>query len=299
MISKTLFLSVLISAAVFAASPAIGIVTASGHFTLDRSQVWGNATVFENSVVETGAASSEVALRNGAKLQLGKDSRARILADRVVLEKGIGQISAPDSFEVNAANLRIHSNGRLRVNVGSSVQVASLFGIASVSSASGMLLAAIPAGRTMEFTPQAANGTLTRSGCLMFKDNHYILQDENTQEVVELSGGQNLKDQLGNRVAITGTASSAKPAVSIATLVLSVATVTLKSNGGCLSVASTLGAQTDATAAPANTPAETAGQTAKSGGLSTGAKIAIIVAVAGGGAGAAIALAGKKSSTSP
>ncbi len=79
MISKTLFLSVLISGAVFAASPAIGIVTASGHFTLDRSQVWGNAKVFENSIVENSTASSEVALRNGAKLQLAKDSRARIL----------------------------------------------------------------------------------------------------------------------------------------------------------------------------------------------------------------------------
>jgi hypothetical protein len=297
-IRKTLFLSALISAVAIAASPAIGIVTASGHFTLDRSQVWGNATVFEGSIVETGAASSEIALRNGAKLQLAKDSRARILSDRVVMEKGIGQLSAPESFEVNAANLRIHTDGRLRVNVGENVQIASLSGNARVSSASGMLLAAIPAGRTMSFTPQAANGSVTRTGCLMFKDNHYILQDENTQEVVELSGGQNLNTQLGNRVEITGTASNAKPAVSIATLVLSVAGVMPKSSGGCLSVAANLGAQTEITNPPANA-AETAGQTAKSGGMSTGAKVAIIVVIAGGGAGAAIALAGKKSSTSP
>src|SRR5208282_3761253 len=170
---NTLFLSVLISAVAVAATPAIGIVTASGHFTLDRSQVWGNATVFEGSVVETGSASSEVALRNGAKLQLAKDSRARILSDRVVLEKGIGQLSAPESFEVNASNLRIHSSGRLRVTVGQTVEIASLIGSAHVSSASGMLLAAIPEGRVMNFSPQAANGTVTRTGCLLFKDNHY------------------------------------------------------------------------------------------------------------------------------
>jgi hypothetical protein len=298
-IRKTLFLSVLISAVAFAAGPAIGIVTASGHFTLDRSQVWGNATVFEGSIVETGSASSEVALRNGAKLQLAKDSRARILSDRVVLEKGTGQVSAPESFEVNAANLRIHTDGRLRVNVGENVQIASLAGFVRVSSAAGMLLAAIPAGRTMEFSPQAANGSVTRTGCLMFKNNHYILQDENTQEVVELSGGQNLNSQLGNRVEITGTASSVKPAVSIATLVVNVAGATPKSSGGCLSVASSLGAQTEVTNAPA-TPAETAAQTTKTGGgISTGAKVAIVVVVAGAGAGAAIALAGKKSSTSP
>src|SRR3984957_5493649 len=158
-----------------------------------------------------------------------------------------------------------------------------------------MLLAAIPAGRTMNFTPQAANGSVARTGCLMYKDNHYILQDENTQEVVELSGGQNLKEQLGNRVEILGMASTAKPAVSIATLVVGVAGMTLKSTGGCLSVAANLGAQTDVT----NAPVETATQTAKTGGMSTGVKVAIIVAIAGGGAGAAIALASKKSSTSP
>jgi hypothetical protein len=296
-IPKTLFLSVVISALANAASPAIGIVTASGHFTLDRSQVWGNATVFEGSIVETGAASSEIALRNGARLQLARDSRARILSDRVVMEQGIGQISGPESFEVNAANLRIHTTGRLRVNMGDGVQIASLLGSARVLSASGMLLAAIPAGRTMSFPPQAANGTVTRTGCLLFKDNHYILQDENTQEVVELSGGQNLNAQLGNRVEITGAASSVKPAVSIATLVVNVAGVTPKSSGGCLSVASTLNAQTEAP----NAPAEAAAQTAKTGGgLSTGAKVGIIVAIAGGGAAAAIVLAtSKKSSTSP
>jgi len=214
------------------------------------------------------------------------------------MEKGIGQISAPQSFEVNAANLRIHTDGRLRVNMGDRVQIASLAGSARVLSASGILLAAIPAGREMNFTPQAASGAVTRTGCLLFKDNHFILQDENTQEVVELSGGQNLNTQLGNRMEITGTASSAKPAVSIATLVVNVAGATPKSSGGCLSVASTLGAQTEMTSAPAASPAQT--PASGGGGMSTGAKVGIIVAVAGGGAAAAVVLAtSKKSSTSP
>lgn len=283
-----------------AASSGIGIVTASGHFTLDKSQVWGNATVFDGSVIETGDASSEVALRSGARLQLAKDSRARVLSGRVVMEKGVGQISAPESFEVNAANLRIHTGGRLRVDVTEGVRVASLAGSAQVSSATGILLAAIPAGRAMSFSPQAANGTVTRTGCLMFKENHYIVQDENTQEVVEVAG-QNFAAQIGNRVEITGAASSAKPAVSIATLLVNVASMTAKSNGGCLSAASTLNAQTEVPSSPGTSPAAHPAETAKTsgGGLSTGAKVAIIVGIAGGGAGAAIALAGKKSSTSP
>jgi hypothetical protein len=296
-IRKIISLSVLISAIAAAASPAIGIVTASGHFTLDRSQVWGNATVFEGSVVETGSASSAIELHNGAKLQLAKNSRARIESDRLIVEKGIGQITAPALFEVNAANLRIHSAGRMRVTVGENVLIASLSGITRVSSASGMLLAAIPAGRSMNFEPQSANGTVTRTGCLLFKDNHFIMQDENTQEVIEVSG-QNFATQVGNRVEITGSASSAKPAVNIATLLVNVANITPKSSGGCLSVASTLNAQTEAPSAAPASPSQTTAA-AKTGGMSTGAKVAIIVVVAGGGAGAAIALAGKKSSTSP
>jgi hypothetical protein len=297
-IRKTLVLSVLISAAASAASPAIGIVTASGYFTVDRSQVWGNATIFEGSVVETSNASSEIEWNNGARLQLAKNSRARILAGSVVLEKGIGQVSA-ESFDVNASNLRIHTNGRLHVAVGENLQIASLLGSARVSSAAGMLLSVIPAGRGTSFEPQAANGTVTRTGCVLFKDNHYIMQDENTQEVVELSG-QNLGAQVGNRAQVTGAASSAKPSVTIASLVVNVASVTPKSSGGCLSVASSLNAQTDVTSASAN-PATHAAETPKAsgGGMSTGAKIAIIAVIAGGGAGAAIALSSKKSSTSP
>lgn len=295
-IRKTLLLSIFISAYALASNSALGIVTASGHFTLDRSLVWGNATVFEGSVVETGSASSEIALRNGVKLQLAKDSRARFLSDRVVMEKGVGQISGGEAFELNAANLRLHTTGRMRVSMDNGVQIASLMGSARVSSASGILLAAIPAGRTMSFSPQAANGEIKRTGCLLYKDNHFIIQDENTQEIVEVSG-QNLAPQVGNRVEITGTASTAKPFVKIATLLVSVSNMTPKSTGGCLSAASQLNASTEV---PASQPAQPAADTPKSGGgMSTGAKVAIIVAIAGGGAGAAIALAGKKSSTSP
>jgi hypothetical protein len=191
--------------------------------------------------------------------------------------------------------LRIHSNGRLRVSLADGVQIASLVGSAEVSSVSGLRLAAIPAGKAMSFSPQAANGTVTRTGCLLYKDNHFIMQDENTQEVVELSG-TNLGAQIGNRIEMTGVAATAKPAVTIATLLVNVSNVTPKSTGGCLSVASTLNAQTEVNAT--TTPAQTTASTPKSG-MSTGAKIAIIGAIAGGGAGAAIALAGKKSSTSP
>ena len=81
--------------------------------------------------------------------------------------------------------------------------------------------------------------------------------------------------------------------------------VTLQQTGGCLSVAAALDAETEPTNAaggavpsePAATP-KLPGPPPK-GGMSTGAKIALVAIIGGGGAGAAIALAGKKNSTSP
>jgi hypothetical protein len=298
----------LFGAGAFAANPVIGIVAASGHFTLQGSEVWGNATLFDGATVETGAASSQLALRNGVKVQLGARSRARVYADRVTLEKGVGQISPASYFELDAAGMKIQGAG-LRVNVSDQVEIAALTGMARVSSSQGTALAVIPAGRHMNLSFQAAqSGTLTRSGCLLYKEAHFILQDENTMEVVELAG-QDLAPNLGNRVQVRGTASSARPAVTIATSVLTVTGVSPQSTGGCLVVASTLNAQTEVPRGVTPQSGQTAsgntapaGQTPKAtgGGLSTGAKAAIIIGVAGGaGAGAAVALSSKKSSTSP
>ena len=292
-----------------AATPPIGIVTASGHFTLQGSEVWGNATLFDGEAVRTTAASTELALSNGVKVQLGAGSMARVYADRLALDSGVGQVAQAAPFEVDAAGFKIRGAG-LRVGLGTpdkTVEIAALTGVAKVFGSGGVLLASIPAGRHMNLDFQAAQtGTLTRSGCLVYKDGHFIIQDDNTQEVVELAGNaQDLAKNLGNRVEIKGTASTARPAVSVATSVLTVASVSPKSQGGCLVVASALNAQTEmpAAAAPAAaggpaTPAPAAGG---GGGLSSGAKTAIIVGViaGGGGAAAAVLLTQSKSSTSP
>ncbi len=99
-------------------SPVIGMVTASGHFTLDRSEVWGNTTLFDGGTIETNAASSEAALRNGVRIQLGSASSARVNENRLTLLKGLGQVAAPESYEVSAGGLSIRSaagNSRVRV----------------------------------------------------------------------------------------------------------------------------------------------------------------------------------------
>jgi len=316
-ISKSVFfLAAVLASGIYAGNPAIGIVTASGHVTVERSEVWGNSTLFDGAMVETTSSSSDLALRNGVRVQLGAGSSARIWQNHVALERGIGQMAAPASYELDAMGLRIRAasdapneKARVRVTIGDRVEVMALAGGARVTNGAGLLLASIPAGRGMSFSQQAgATSSVTRTGCLLYKDGHYILQDENTQEVVELNARDamlsDLKNNTGNRVEVSGTAGATKPAVSIATLLVNVAAITVKSQGGCLSAAAALNAQTEA---PAGGPAPATGQTPSvststgggGGGMSTGAKIAIVAAIAGGGAGAAIALAGHKSSTSP
>ncbi len=296
----------------FAAAPSIGIVTASGHFTLDRSQVWGNATLFRGAKIETDAASSEAVLENGVRVQLGAKSAASLLDSRMTLWKGVSQVSGSPAFEVDAGGLAVHladagSHVRVAWAKDGMVEVAALTGAARVAAANGAELARIPAGRTMSFALQQG-GTVMRTGCLVSKDGRYLIQDQATQEVVEVTG-PNLAQSVGNRVTATGTASTARPTVTGATSVLNAMSIMVVQQGGCLSVAAALNASTEPTGtvagggqppaqAPSQGPAAPAGSSAPKTGMSTGAKIAIVGVVAGGGAGAAIALAGGKKSTS-
>ena len=268
-VARSVFLSSLFLSAVAMAAPAIGIVTASGHFNVEGSQVWGNATLFDGTTIENTTASSELALRNGVKVQLGAESRARIWQNRMVLEKGIAQVAAPGSFQVAALS-------------------------------QAKLIRAPYRGIAMQVAP----GQTVHAGCMVYKDGRFLLQDQVTQEVIELSG-PDLAANVGNRVEARGAASSARTGAAPATSTLTVASIAPQSQGGCLSVAAALNAQTEvpATSAgtqpPASTPSSTpTSTTAVHHGLSTGAKVGIIAAVAGGGAGAALALSGGKKATS-
>ena len=265
-VAKSVFSSLVFSVVALAA-PAIGIVTASGHFNVEGSQVWGNATLFDGTTIETSSASSELALRNGVKVQLAAGSRARIWQNRLVLEKGIAQVAAPASFDARV-------------------------------SGQAKLIRAPYRGISM----QAAQGQTVHAGCMVYKGGHFLVQDQTTQEVIEVLG-TDLAPNVGNRVEVRGAASSAQADVAPATSVMNAASVALQAQGGCLSVAATLDAKTEvpaSTAAASATPAPQSPSVtpAVHTGMSTGAKIGIIAAIGGGGAGAAIALAGHKSSTS-
>jgi hypothetical protein len=285
-----------------AAPPApIGLVTASGHFTLEGSRIWSHATLFEGARIETREASSQLTLRSGVKVQLGADSAARVWPDRLILERGRGQVTSAGRFEAQAGGMRI-SGERFQVGLGERVEVAALAGEARVRNARGAVVAAVPAGRSMSF---ALYQGVTVAGCLLYKDGGFILAVPDA-EVVQLTG-PDLARNVGNQVEVSGTASPNAPNISPATRVINVTSVAPRSQGGCLTVAAALNASPNMPAAPAAAakpgapPAKPAGAPPADtgGGMSTGAKVGIVAAIAGGGAGAAIAVMGRKDSTSP
>ncbi len=302
---------VFLSSAAFAATPVIGVVTANGPFQIEGSRVWGNSTVFDGARIETKDASSELALSNGVKVQLGAGSSARIWKGRLELQRGVGQVTASAPFQVAAAGMTV-DGARYRVGVeGARLEVAALTGNARVMGSRGTLLAAIASGQNRSFAMQQ---NLTRSGCLVYRAPGFLLQVDDSQEVLQLTGGP-LAQNVGNRVQVTGTPSATPASISPAVTLFNVASLTLSATGGCLTTAAALNAETSVpsnapapTTAPKPVPTASAAKpappvsevpTVARTGMSTGAKVGIIGAVAGGGAGAALALGGKKSSTSP
>ena len=298
-----------------AAAASIGTVAASGHFSVGGTTVWGNSTLFDGARIETSDASSELRLDNGVRVQLGADSRARVWADHLVLEKGVGQMGIQNAgragaFWISAGGYAVHAaeaGSRVRVGLGSEIEIAALAGGARVNAANGTLVASIVPGASAKIALQSAQApTVQHTGCLLLKEGRFIQQDEDTQQVYEINGPSDLRANVGNRVLTTGRVSSAKPVIQIAMAVIDVSTVSPRSQGGCLSVASALDAQANPASA-ATGPAAPAGQQAPAApasggsgtGLSTGAKVGIIAAVAGGGiAGGVLALSGGKKSTS-
>jgi hypothetical protein len=110
--------------------------------------------------------------------------------------------------------------------------------------------AALPQERSLSIS-------VTHSGCMLYKDTHFILHDDATNEVIQLNGFD-LNLNVGNSVQISGIATTVKPAVAIATGVMNVTSVSPRSAGGCLAIAQQLNAQTQSPSANSPPPAKSA-----------------------------------------
>jgi hypothetical protein len=195
-----------------AAAPAVGIVTAAGSFTIDASNITGNATLFEGNQIETGKASSQLQLNNGARMQLAAESRGIVYRDRLVLEKGTSLIQSGSTSQVEANSLRIRpasESAGAQVSIGQSgtVQVAALRGPVRVTAANGVLLANLQEGKTIDFTPDSSAGPApptTVTGCLESSSGKFLLTDEASLVRFEILGAS-LDKEVGRRVQLDGT----------------------------------------------------------------------------------------------
>src|ERR1700724_3079292 len=90
-----------------AAAPAVGTRARRGNFTIDAFTIPGKSAPFEGNEIETGKASSQLQLNNGARMQLAAESRGIVYRDRLVLEKGTSLIQSGKTSQVEANSLRI------------------------------------------------------------------------------------------------------------------------------------------------------------------------------------------------
>jgi hypothetical protein len=265
------------------AAPAIGTVAAKGSFRVDDATVAGNATLFEGTTVETHQSASTLDLGTGARLSLAPESRGRIFGDRLMLERGSGQMEKAVGFRIEARGLTVwmdNGAGSARVALAGSahVQVAALAGTVRVLNPQGLVVAAIGAGNALEFAFQASGEPSRLTGCLRTVPGHYLVTDEVTSVTVEVAGA-GLDKESGNRVQVIGAMDPRAAPVSGATEYIRVSTVKRLSRG-CATTGKAAAAGAGGQAGGA------AGGTATAGGI--GAASVTTIAVIGGVAAAAV-----------
>jgi hypothetical protein len=271
-----------------AGNNAIGSAIANGSFQVDHSRVWGNTTLFDGSVIETAGAPSQLQLTGGAQVRLAAESRATVYQKKLVLESGYGQVESTTGYEVDALSLRVSGSrdaiARVKLEGDGKVVVAAVRGAVRVTNSTGILVATLEPGRSLDFEPQAAGASAPTkvTGCLVEKGGKPIVVDQTTSVILELRGSD-LLGQAGNKVEVTGIADSSPASVPGASQVIRVAGLRTVGKGGCASVAKKVGA-TGETAATASAGTATGKASATSAGVHLGTGT---VAVIGGVAAAA------------
>lgn len=199
----------LLAAYLWAAPASIGVATAHGNFLVDRAKVQGTATLYDGSLVETEQASSLLQLPQ-SRLNLASGSKGQVYRDHFVLERGQGQIDAKSAFPIEARRLRIEpgagAEAKVVVTGARRVQVAALRGNLRVRTLGGTLLANMSSGMALEFDPQdtGAAGPTTITGTLTKVAQFYILRDETTNTVFQVTGCSDLDNKVNKTVRVTG-----------------------------------------------------------------------------------------------
>lgn len=262
------------------AGTAIGIATATGSFVMDRAAVQSNGTVFNGAVIETSMATPDVVLNNGVRLRLGAESRGKVYDNRLILEKGVSQVTAGGQYAVEANQLRLAPAGgnaivKVEIARANVVQVAALRGSLRVETAAGLALANMAEGTSLEFDTQAAGAASPTKLCgkVERKNGDLVLTDSTTKVSVKLQGS-GLDQYVGKSIAVEGNPTGSGAAQTVQ--VLSARRDSCSVPGGAAAAGAAAGA------------AGAAGAGGAAAGLSSAAIAGIVI---GAGAGAALGIA--------
>ena len=213
----------LITVPVMGATGIVGVVVSQGQLQVNNAPVDGNANLTSGAVVRTAMAPSRVHLANGSNLTLDRNSQAKILEDRVVLERGSSQFASKNSYGLEAMGFRVSPDAFTQVRVqaeGDRMVVSALNGGVRVTDSRGLPIARLTAGRSLSFQPSTATSSVsTMTGRVTKENGKFVLPDDVSGLKVELSG-QNLDSEVGQRVQVTGNAS---PSTDRSTQVIKVA----------------------------------------------------------------------------
>jgi hypothetical protein len=250
----------LVVGSAFAASPAIGIAVSHGKLEVNNTMVDGNANLAAGTSVKTSAFPSMLQLMGGSNVALDRESQAKVFADRVVLERGVGQLAGKNSYAVEAMGFRVTGDAaQARVEMKKDhVLVAALSGVVKVTDVNGMPVANLTAGRALGLQPSGVAASSTMTGRLARENGHYVLPDEVSGLKVELNGN-GLDREIGRRIQVTG---APKASADRSTQVIEVARLNRLAD--------------EPAPMPAPSPAP---QAAGAAGLSATAKVWIVVGV--------------------
>jgi hypothetical protein len=219
-----------------AASPSsIGFVVTSGQAKIDGAVVYGNSTLFQGNVVQTGSATSDLVFLEGSNLLLQPESAVKVFREYGVLEHGAAIQRGPHALfadGMKVSSITPHGAVFVEMQDRSHLRVAAQGGPAEVRKPTGELVARLEPGKALSFaiqvsqqnsnsTPLPLNQTPTTAGQvapatgvqltlhgILHKDHpgrygHYLLTDLTSNVTYELQG-PGLDDLVGASVEVTG-----------------------------------------------------------------------------------------------
>ncbi len=107
------FLTYASLAAIAAQAAGLGLLTVRGSVRENGFLVWGNGTVTEGMLVQTGKTGARIRLNSGPEILLAPSSQLRVQTDSVSLESGSVMIRHPGSLAVHAPGLSRGAEGTL------------------------------------------------------------------------------------------------------------------------------------------------------------------------------------------